>query len=116
VETEAAETVDTRARQVTSRAADLMGLFFRGRGGWRPDEDLFVGEEFFAEAGAVDLLDGGLLGEGVGGGGGGALAEDHEDGLHADGAVGDVGGGEGDGDEEVFALGGARRDRAVGDG
>ena len=75
VETEAALAADTRAKQVTSRAvADLMELFFRGRRRWRPDEDLFVGEEFFAEAGAVDLLDGGFLGEGVGGGGGGHSA------------------------------------------
>ena len=99
-------------------AADL--LF--GEGGGFGDgrafevEHLVVGEEAGFELRVVDLLEGGVLFDGVYGGGGGALAEDHEDGFHADAAEGDVAGAEAGGGEEVGALGGFWADAAVADG
>ena len=63
----------------------------------------------------VEVLDGDFVIDGEGGGGSGALAKDHEDGFHADGAVGDVGAGDGDGYEEVLALLFLGGDGAVGD-
>jgi len=63
-----------------------------------------------------EVLDGEFVIEAEAGGGGSGLAEDHEDGFHADGAIGDVGGGDADGDEEVFAFGFFRDDGAVVDG
>ena len=44
------------------------------------------------------------------------MGEDHEDGFHADGAVGDVGCGEADGDEQVGALAGFGNEAAQRDG
>ncbi|MFM1944435.1 MAG: hypothetical protein RI897_3417 [Verrucomicrobiota bacterium] len=63
-----------------------------------------IGEEAFLEPGIINVVQGGFFLDGVDGGGGGGLAEDHEDGFHADGAVGDMGGGEADGDEQVGAF------------
>ena len=57
----------------------------------------------------VGLLVGNLLHRNSGinrhdGGGGGALAEDHEDGLHPDRTEGDVGGGHADGDHRLTKI------------
>ena len=89
---------------------------FDARVGEVPFEDLFVGEEALLKFAVGDVLDVALGVDGEAGGGGGGLAEDHEDGFHADAAVGDVGGGHGDGDEEVGGLGFFRDEGAVGDG
>jgi len=84
--------------------------------GLLPGEDLAVLEELLAKWFVGELLQGLALLNGEGGGGGGRLAQNHEHRFHADGAVGDVGGGEADGHEEVFAFALAGDDGAVGDG
>ena len=74
------------------------GGFVAAPGGAGVVEDLSVFFEAGFEFVVGDFLDGGVGFEGEDCGGGGALAEDHEDGFHSDAAVGDVGGGAGDGD------------------
>lgn len=58
----------------------------------RPLQNLAIAFEAGAECGVVEILEGEIGIEGEGGGGAGGLAEDHEDGFHADGSIGDVGG------------------------
>ena len=85
-------------------------------GGALKVEHLSIGFEPGFELGVIDVLDGGALLNGVHGGGGGTLAEDHEDGLHADAAKGDVAGAEAGGGEEIRALCGAGAEAAEADG
>ena len=75
-----------------------------------------IGDEAFAELGVVHLLYGDAGIDGLHGGGGGGLTENHEHGLHADGPVRHVRGGEAHGDEEVRALGLTRHDAAIAHG
>ena len=87
-----------------------------GCGGRHEVEHLAVGEESFLECAVIDGLHGGIAFDGEAGGGGGRLTHDHEDGLHADRAVGDVARAQADRHEQVGAFGGARADAPVADG
>ena len=80
-------------------------------------EPLLVGEEAGLEVSfVVHFLHGDVLVDGEGGGGAGALTENHEGGFHAEGTEGDVGGGDGAGHEKVAALFLLGEDGAEGDG
>ena len=114
--------------ELLERSADLELLYMEADGG----SCFLAAIELDGDAGAehglernllsfesgAELVDGDVLHGDVvlnreGGGEAGGLADGHEDGLHADGAVGDVRGGEIDRDEEV--VGAERCDGAVGD-
>ena len=85
------------------------------RGGRHEVEHLTRSEEAFLEGAVVDGLHRGTALDGEAGRGGGGLAEYHEDGLHADGAVGDVAGAHADGHEEVGAFCGLGTEATVAD-
>ena len=106
--------VDRHAGQGLRRFAGAMA--FRGFLGGGMFQDLTVGHESFAQRGVGDVLDGQVSVDRQHGGRGGGLAEDHEDGLHADRTVGDVRGAAGDRREEVGDLAAFRHQGAVGDG
>ena len=79
-------------------------------------EHLTIGEELRFELRVVEFLQFDAVFDGEHGGGGGALAHDHEDGLHADAAIRDVAGAEAHGHEQIGAFLGLWRDAAVADG
>ena len=82
---------------VSGRAGDrssAFGLF----------ENLPVGQETFTQRGVGHVLNSCFLLDREHGGGRGGLAEDHENGFHADGAEGDMGTGNTNRDEEILAL------------
>ena len=62
-----------------------------------------------------NILHGDAAIDGEGGSGTGGLAEDHVDGLHTDGRVGDVRRGKANGDEKIAALGFLRDERVIAD-
>jgi len=80
----------------------------------RPGEDLLIGEEAGVEGWVVHLLKGTIAAQSEGRGGRGGLAQNHEDRLHSNGSVGNVGCGKADWDREVLALIDFRQDGAVG--
>ena len=66
------------------------------------------------EGWVVHLLKGTIAAQSEGRGGRGGLAQNHEDWLHSNGSVGNVGCGKADWDREVLALIDFRQDGAVG--
>ena len=78
-------------------------------------EHLAIGEQAGAEGGVGDVLHGEVAIDRQHGGRRGRLAENHEDGLHADRAIGDMRGAAGHGGEEVGDLAALRDERAVRD-
>src|SRR5439155_1110266 len=70
----------------------------------------------FAQRRVGDFLHGDVLINRHARGGGGTLAHDHEDRLHADAAIGDVRRAQADGDEQIFAFGLLWNDAAIANG